>query len=42
MKGSPQSASAVPWKELKKVTIIVDPNDDVHEAISFSGRVHRE
>jgi hypothetical protein len=24
------------------VTIIVDPNDDVHEAISFSGRVHRE
>ena len=33
---------AVPWKELKKVTIIVDPNDDVHEAISFSGRVHRE
>ena len=25
---------AVPWKELKKVTIIVDPNDDVHEAIS--------
>ena len=33
---------AVPWKELEKVTIIVDPNDDVHEAISFSGRVHRE
>jgi hypothetical protein len=33
---------AVPWKELKKVTIIVDPNDDVHEAISFSGRVHRD
>ena len=33
---------AVPWKELKKVTIIVDPNDDVHEAISFTGRVHRE
>ena len=33
---------AVPWKELKKVTIIVDPNDDAHEAISFSGRVHRE
>ena len=32
----------VPWKDLKKVTIIVDPNDDVHEAISFSGRVHRE
>jgi hypothetical protein len=33
---------AVPWKELKKVTIIVDPNDDVHEAISFGGRVHRD
>ena len=33
---------AVPWKELRKVTIIVDPNDDVHEAISFSGRVHRD
>jgi hypothetical protein len=32
---------AVPWQELKKVTIVVDPNDDVHEAISFSGRVHR-
>jgi hypothetical protein len=23
------------------VTIVVDPNDDVHEAISFTGRVHR-
>jgi hypothetical protein len=33
---------AVPWKELKKVTFIVDPNDDVHEAISFTGRVHRD
>ena len=33
---------AVPWKELRKVTMIVDPNDDVHEAISFSGRVHRD
>jgi hypothetical protein len=33
---------AVPWGELKKVTFIVDPNDDVHEAISFTGRVHRE
>jgi hypothetical protein len=33
---------AVPFKELKKVTVIVDPNDDVHEAISFTGRVHRE
>jgi hypothetical protein len=33
---------AVPFKELKKVTFIVDPNDDVHEAISFTGRVHPE
>jgi hypothetical protein len=33
---------AVPWKALKKVTFIVDPNDDVHEAISFTGRVHRD
>jgi hypothetical protein len=33
---------AVPWNELKKVTFIVDPNDDVHEAISFTGRVHRD
>jgi hypothetical protein len=33
---------AVPWKELKKVTFIVDPNDDVHEAISFTGEVHRD
>ena len=33
---------AIPWNELKKVTFIVDPNDDVHEAISFTGRVHRD
>ena len=33
---------AIPWKELKKVTLIVDANDDVHEAISFTGRVHRD
>jgi hypothetical protein len=33
---------AVPWKELKRVTFIVDPNDDVHEAISFTGPVHRD
>jgi hypothetical protein len=33
---------AVPFKELKKVTFIVDPNDDVHEAISFTGTVHRD
>jgi hypothetical protein len=28
--------------ELKKVTFIVDPNDDLHEAISFTGTVQRE
>jgi hypothetical protein len=33
---------AVPFSELKKVTFIVDPNDDVHEAISFTGTVRRE
>jgi len=33
---------AVPFTELKKVTFIVDPNDDVHEAISFTGTVPRE
>jgi hypothetical protein len=33
---------AVPHKELTKVTFIVDPNDDVHEAISFTGTVDRE
>jgi hypothetical protein len=33
---------AVPIKELKKVTFIVDPDDDVHEAISFTGTVHRD
>jgi hypothetical protein len=33
---------AVPVKELKKVTFIVDPNDDVHEAISFTGTVQRD
>jgi hypothetical protein len=33
---------AVPFSELKKVTFIVDPNDDVHETISFTGTVQRE
>ena len=33
---------AVPFRDLKNVTLIVDPNDDVHEAVSFSGRVQRE
>jgi hypothetical protein len=32
---------AVPFTELKKVTFIVEPNDDVHAAISFTGTVHR-
>ena len=33
---------AVPFSELQRVTFIVDPSDDVHEAISFSGTVRRE
>jgi hypothetical protein len=33
---------AVPFSELKKVTFIVNPNDDVHEAISFTGTVSRD
>ena len=33
---------AVPFSELQRVTFIVDPNDDVHEAISFTGTVRRE
>ena len=33
---------AVPFSELKKVTFIVDPNDDLHEAISFTGPVQRD
>jgi hypothetical protein len=33
---------AVPFTELKTVTFIVDPNDDVHEAISFTGTVQRD
>jgi hypothetical protein len=33
---------AIPFSELKKVTFIVDPNDDVHEAISFTGTVSRD
>ena len=33
---------AVPFSALKKVTFIVDPNDDVHEAISFTGTVSRD
>jgi hypothetical protein len=33
---------AVPFSELKRVTFIVDPNDDLHEAISFTGPVQRD
>ena len=33
---------AVPYKELKQVTFIIDPNDDLHEAISFTGAVQRD
>jgi hypothetical protein len=33
---------AIPFTELKTVTFIVDPNDDVHEAISFTGTVQRD
>jgi Domain of unknown function (DUF4352) len=33
---------AVPFSELKKVTFIVDPNDGLHEAISFTGAVQRD
>ena len=33
---------AVPFSELEKVTFIVDPNDDVHGAISFTGPVQRD
>jgi hypothetical protein len=33
---------AIPFSELKKVTFIVDPNDDVHEAISFTGTISRD
>ncbi len=33
---------AVPFSELEKVTFIVDPNDDLHGAISFTGPVQRD
>jgi Domain of unknown function (DUF4352) len=33
---------AVPFSELKNVTFIVDPNDDVHEVISFTGKISRD
>jgi Domain of unknown function (DUF4352) len=33
---------ALPFSELKNVTFIVDPNDEVHEVISFTGPVSRD
>ena len=32
---------AVPHSQLKRVTFIVDPNDDEHDPVSFTGEVHR-
>jgi hypothetical protein len=32
---------AVPFSELAKVTVVVDPNDDVHDPVSFTGTVER-
>jgi hypothetical protein len=43
-KGDEQIATigfAVPFSELGKVTIVVDPNDDVHDPVSFAGTVER-
>jgi hypothetical protein len=33
---------AVPFSQLKNVTFIVDPNDGVHEVISFTGTISRD
>jgi hypothetical protein len=30
---------AVPFGELGKVTFVVDPNDDVHDPVSFTGKI---
>ena len=30
---------AIPFQELGKVTFVVDPNDDVHDPVSFTGKV---
>ena len=41
-KGDEQIATigfAVPFSELAKVTFVVDPNDDVHDPVSFTGAV---
>jgi hypothetical protein len=32
---------AVPFDQLGKVTFVVDPNDDVHDPVSFTGKVQR-
>jgi hypothetical protein len=43
-KGDEQIATigfAVPFSELGKVIIVVDPNDDVHDPVSFAGTVER-
>ena len=33
---------AIPFSQLKKVTYTVDPGDDQHEAVSFTGKVERQ
>jgi hypothetical protein len=33
---------AVPFAQLGKVTYVVDPGDDEHEAVSFTGKVERQ
>ncbi len=33
---------AIPFSELGKVTYTVDPGDDQHEAVSFTGKVERQ
>jgi hypothetical protein len=43
-KGEEQIAAigfAVPFSELGKVTVVVDPNDDVHDPVNFTGTVER-
>ena len=32
---------AVPYTQLKRVTFIIDPNDDEHDPVSFTGKVRR-
>ena len=32
---------AVPTNQLKRVTVVVDPNDESHEPVSFAGEVER-